>query len=122
MPTPIRAHAGLPGVVTAALLSGDLDDVTQTELDAAADYVVQSIAAMPDTMRLGVRTVSAGAGLLLMLLGGRAFGRLAPQRQRELARRLSGLPLPGVGEFVRLTRGLGLVAVFEGRSGAEGRR
>jgi hypothetical protein len=38
------------------------------------------------------------------------------ERQAELAGRLSALPIPGMAEFVRLTRGLGVVSLYESRS------
>ena len=106
----------LPAAVTVALVSGDLRDATDAELSAAAAHVEASIAGMPDAMRLGVRMVSAVAGVVLLVLGRRPFVRQPLPVQQRLLAVLVRIPLPGVAEFVRLTRGLGLVSVFEGRS------
>lgn len=102
--------------MTVALVAGDLRDATDAELTAAAAHVEASIAGMPDAMRLGVRMVSLVAGVVLLVLGRRPFVRQPLPVQQRLLAVLVRIPLPGVAEFVRLTRGLGLVSVFEGRS------
>ncbi len=56
--------------------------------------------------------------VVLSIMGRRPYRRLAAQRQSELAARLASVSLPVLGEFVRLTRGLGLVGVYERRSTA----
>ena len=82
------------------------------------DSVARSVAAMPDVLRMGVAGVSLVAGVVLSLLERGDFAAAPIERQAELARRLSVLPVPGLAEFVRLTRGLGLVSLYESRSEA----
>jgi hypothetical protein len=101
--------------IAVALVRGETD-ATDREIDQVRRSVARSIDAMPDFMRLGVRTVSAVAGLALFAQLRAPFHTAVPQRQARLAASLAGLPLPGVAEFLRLTRGLGLVALYESRS------
>jgi hypothetical protein len=90
--------------------------VRSGEVEEAGRYVEESVQGMPDTLRLGVRTAAGVCGGLLAALGGGRFRRLPDARRRAAVSRLAGLPLPVVGEYVRMVRGLGLVSVYEGRS------
>ena len=112
----------IPALVAASLLVVDMPDSTWDEREAAARYVDDSVAAMPDFTRFGVRVAGAGAYGVLCVLAGGSF-RNRPERQRaRLAARLTGVPLPVLGEFGRLTRGLGLAAVHESRHAATASR
>lgn len=106
----------LAALVAAAHLAHDVPDVSQAELLAAAAYVDDSIAAMPDVTRAGVRVASAAAWAALSLLGKAPYGRQPPDRRSRSAGSLARLGLPVLGELTRLTRGLGLVSVYEQRS------
>jgi hypothetical protein len=100
-------------LVSASLLPAELPSSTQTQRLAAIRYVEDSIDAMPDSTRWGVRLVGTGVYLVLSVLCGRSFGRAAEDRRSLMARRLLGLPLPLVSEYARLTRGLALVGAIE---------
>jgi hypothetical protein len=105
----------VPGLLAASLLRHDLPESSWDERDEAARYVDDSVAAMPDFTRFGVRVAGAAAyGALCVLARGRYRRRPEAERAR-LAARLVGVPLPVLGELGRLTRGLGLVAVHERR-------
>src|SRR5436190_1733792 len=71
--------------------------------------------AMPDVLRAGVGVASGVDGTALSGLGRRRFGRLPIDRRATLAGRVAEANLPIAAEFARLTRGLGLVAVYEQR-------
>lgn len=106
----------VPALVATALLAHDLPDSTDQERALAAHYVDASIAAMPDVTRFGVRLASAAVYVALSAMGRAPFRRVDPRRQAELAAKLAAVPLPVLGEFSRLTRGLSLVGVYEHRS------
>lgn len=105
----------VPALVATALLAHDLPDSGPEEREAAARYVDDSVTAMPDVTRAGVALAGAAVYAALSLMGGGSYRRLSPERQSALAVRMAGVPLPIIGEFSRLTRGLGLVGVVEGR-------
>lgn len=109
----------IPALVATALLDRDLPDATDAELESASRYVDDSVAAMPDITRAGVRVASTLVYAGLSLLGRAPYRRQSPLVQAELAARLVALRLPVVAEFGRLTRGLGLVGVFERRTGPD---
>lgn len=109
------AGASVPALVTAALLRHDLPDSTWEERDAAARYVDDSVAAMPDVTRFGVRVAGAAAYAALCVMARGSYRRRPEPERARLAARLVAVPLPVLGEFGRLTRGLGLVAVHEAR-------
>jgi hypothetical protein len=112
-------HADRPALareVTQALVAVDVPQAGQDEVEAAGRYVEESIQEMPDTLRFGVRTAGVLCGGLLAVLGRGRFSRLPEARRRAAVSGLARLSLPVVGEYVRLSRGLGLVAVYEGRS------
>lgn len=104
-------------MVAAAIVHADTD-ATEREVADVRDSVARSVAAMPDFLRLGVGCVSLVAGVVLSVLERGGFAAAPLERQAELAQRLSVLPVPGMAEFVRLTRGLGLVSLYESRSEA----
>jgi len=108
----------VPALVATALLAHDLPSSTEQERLEAAHYVDDSVAAMPDVTRAGVRLASAAVYVALSAMARAPYRRVDPQRQSELAATLAGVPLPILGEFSRLTRGLGLVGVFEHRNRA----
>ena len=107
-------QSGLAATVAAALVHGDTG-ATSVEVDQVRGSVEDSIGSMPDFLRLGVGGVSLVAGAVLSVLGRGSFAAAPLERQAELAARLSALPIPGMAEFVRLTRGLGLVSLYEHR-------
>lgn len=109
----------VPALVAAALLAHDLPDSAVVEREAAARYVDDSVTAMPDVTRAGVKIASAAVYAALSVMGRAPYRRLSPDRQSQLAVRVARVPLPIIGEFSRLTRGLGLVGVFESRQAAE---
>jgi len=105
----------VPALVATALLAHDVPDSRADEREAAARYVDDSVTAMPDVTRAGVRIASMAVYTALSVLGRAPYRRLSPERQSQLAVKMAGVPLPIIGEFSRLTRGLGLVGVFERR-------
>jgi hypothetical protein len=113
----LRTKGPLAPVVASALVRGD-SDATAVELLEVERSVHDSLGAMPDTLRFGVNGVSLLAEGALLVLGRADFRSQPTARRVGLARRLSALPLPGMAEFARLTRGLGLVSLYEGRDAA----
>lgn len=109
------AAGRLPGLVAAAFIAHDVPDSTPLERAAAARYVDEMVAAMPDVMRFGVNIAGAVAYAALSGLGRRSFHRVDEARRSELVVRLGGVTLPVVSEFGRLTRGLGLARIYETR-------
>lgn len=109
----------VPALVATALLAHDLPDSSPAERESAARYVDDSLRAMPDVTRAGVRIASAGVYVVLSLMGAAPYRRLRLERQAQLADRITRVRLPLVGEFGRLARGLGLVSVIERRTGAK---
>lgn len=103
-----------------ALLVHDVPDSTVEERDLAGRYVADSVAAMPDFTRFGVRVTGAVVYVVLSLLAARPFRSLPERRRTAVALKLTRFSVPLLGEFVRLTRGLGLVAVYERRGAATG--
>ena len=109
------AGESVPALVARSLLAVTLPDSTREEREDAGRYVEDSVAAMPDFTRFGVKVAGAATYGLLCVLA-RGSYRARPERDRgRLAERLAGVSLPVLGEFGRLTRGLGLVAVHERR-------
>lgn len=106
----------VPALVATALLAHDLPGSTEQERLVAARYVDDSVAAMPDVTRAGVRLASAAVYVALSAMARAPFRRVGPRRQSKVAATLADVPLPILGEFSRLTRGLGLVGVFEHRN------
>lgn len=102
--------------MAAALLASDLPDTSPAEREAAARYVDDSVTGMPDVTRAGVKVASGVVYLALSVLGRAPYRCLDPRRQSALAVKIAAVPLPIVAEFSRLTRGLGLVGVFESRN------
>lgn len=118
--TPPRDEANnVVALVTQSMLHHDLPDATADEVTAAIDFVEDSVAAMPDVTRFGVRLASIVVYTLLSIQARAPFRRLPLGRRATVAHALAGKPLPIIGEFFRLTRGLGLVGAFEARSSME---
>lgn len=112
----LTCDESIPALVSAALLTHDLRDATDNDIFAATQEVNDSVRAMPDFTRFGV-TVAAGAVYgALSVMGRKPFRRQPPERRSELATTLMGVRLPILGEFGTLTRGLGLVRVYESRA------
>jgi len=111
----LRTPGTLAPAVAGALLRGGTD-ASDDEVSLVERSVSHSVSAMPDLLAVGVRGVSAVAGGALFVLGRGDFRRQSRDRQVALSERLATLPLPGVAEYVRLTRGLGLVALYESRA------
>ena len=105
----------VPALVATALLRHDLPDATDEEREAAARYVEDCVDAMPDFTRFGVRVSGAAVVATLSALGRRPYRSLSEDDRSRLAARLMSTSLPILGEFGRLTRGLGLVGVLESR-------
>jgi hypothetical protein len=112
----VNSARSLPFLLTQALVRNDIPDATYDEVEAAAAQVAASIAKMPDVTRLGVRVTATALNAALSAYSGRPFSRLPVERQQVLATRLSRTSLPVLTEFVRLTRGLGIVSVYESRT------
>ena len=113
-----RAGDGLPGLVAAAFVAHDVPDSTPAERADVARFVDEAVGSMPDVMRVGVRVAGLAAFGVLSCWGRGRFDRADDVRRADMAARLGGVALPGVGEFGRLTRGLGLAFVYESRHGA----
>ncbi len=105
----------LAALVAVAHLANDVPDAQTAETAAAARYVDDSIAAMPDVTRAGVRVASAAAYLALSVLGRSPYRRQSPEQRARSARAMAKVAMPVVSEFNRLTRGLALVGVYEQR-------
>jgi hypothetical protein len=116
----VSSSRSLPFLLTRALVRNDIPDATDDEVEAAAARVQASIESMPDFTRFGVRVTAAALDVALIVYCGEPFGHLAPKRQQVLANRLAGTSIPVLTEFVRLTRGLGIVSVFESRTPPRG--
>lgn len=106
----------LAALVAVAHLAHDVPDAAPAEVAAAASYVDESLAAMPDVTRAGVHVASAAAYVGLSVIGRAPYRRQSPQQQSQGAQTLGRIALPVIGEFNRLTRGLGLVGVYEARA------
>lgn len=104
-------------VLTGILLRQDMPDATEQEVRRAVEHVERSVAAMPDVTRAAVRAAGVVVhGLLCATARGRWHE--AGERERgDAVTRLTRMKAPGVSEYVKLTRGLALVAVHESRSG-----
>lgn len=113
------AESSVPVVVALALLAHDLPDATAGERAAAARYVDDSVAGLADSTRLGVRVAGSAVYAVLSVMGGGAYRTLPAGRRSALAIRLFRHPLPVLGEFGALTRGLGLVGAHEARYAAD---
>lgn len=111
----VQRGTSVPALVTESLLRHDLPASTWEERDAAARYVDDCVAAMPDFTRFGVRVAGAAAYSVLCVMARGSYRRRSEHERARLAARLASVPLPVLGEFGRLTRGLGLVAVHEQR-------
>jgi hypothetical protein len=84
------------------LLAGDLPDLPSERRSEVVSFVARRIDTMPDFTRLGVLVIGAAFRALLALPGG-----------WTLARAVTRLPIPLVGEFPRLVRSLGFAYVWE---------
>jgi hypothetical protein len=112
----VNSSRSLPFLLTRALVRNDIPDATEDEIEAAAAKVVASIESMPDVTRFGVRVTATALNAALTAYCRAPFGRLPAERQQVAANRLAGISLPILSEFVRLTRGLGIVSVYESRT------
>jgi len=84
------------------LLAGDLPDLPAARRGEVVSFVARRIDTMPDFTRLGVLVIGASFRLLLALPGG-----------WSIARFVTRLPIPLVGDFPRLVRSLGYAYVWE---------
>lgn len=101
--------------VGVALVRGDLGGLDSDETKVAADAIGRGIRALPDTTFLGVRAAALLCRLLLLVHGRADFLASSQERQEIDVTVLTRRPLPVVAEFVKLTRGLALVAVIDRR-------
>ncbi len=102
-------------LVAVAFLANDVPDAQPAELAAASQYVDDSVAAMPDVTRAGVRLASGAAYLVLSLLGGSPYRRQSRASRSHVAGRVAAVSLPVLSELNRLSRGLALVSIYEQR-------
>ncbi len=112
----VSSSRSLPFLLTRALVRNDIPDATDVEVEAAAAKVQASIDWMPDFTRFGVRLTSTALEAALIGRYRAPFGRLSPKRQQAIANRLADTSLPVLTELIRLTRGLGIVSVYEART------
>lgn len=112
----------LAALVAVAQLAHDVPAATPRDVAAAAAYVDDSVASMPDVTRAGVHLASAAAYVALSVIGGAPYRRQTPERRARSAYTLGRVRLPVVAEFNRLTRGLGIVGAYESRSRSEASR
>ena len=101
--------------VGVALLRRDLGTLGADEAAIADAAIRRGVRALPDTTLLGVRAAAGLCRALLRLHGHGDFLDSSPERQATTVEVLTRRPLPGVTEFVKLTRGLALVAVVDHR-------
>lgn len=94
--------ASLVGPFAERLLVEDLPDLASDRRAAAVAFVVHRVERLPDFTRLGVVVIAAAVRLVMTLPSGWA-----------IARRLTSLPLPLVGEYPRLVRSLAWAFVWE---------
>jgi hypothetical protein len=113
---PSGAGLEVAGLVAESFLMLDLPGATPAQRRAAAAEVVSRVRAMPDLMRLGFRVAGAASYVVLSVLARRPFARVPPARRAGLVLRLAAMPMPILGEYVRLTRGLALAAAVESRT------
>ena len=97
--------------VIEGLLVIDLPEVDGDILRAAASAAAVQAGGMPDLTRVGVRLVGALVVAVCLLPARGHLGRLPAGRRGRLVARLGRFPL--VGDYVRLARGLGLVAYYD---------
>jgi hypothetical protein len=110
------SRRSLAALVARAFVEHDVPDADAAEVSLAARYVDQSLAAMPDVTRAGVMVAAGAAYLALSLLGRSPYRMQSPATRSVSAIRLADLRVPILSEFCRLTRGLGLVGIFEQRT------
>jgi hypothetical protein len=101
--------------VGVALVSGDLGSLTASEAALADAAVRRGVRALPDTTRLGVDVAATVVRGVLTASARRPFLGLDPAAQQVAVQVLTRRQLPVVAEFVKLTRGLALVAVVDRR-------
>ena len=115
-PTPrVGLVARTASAVGVALVAADLGALTTDEAELAAAAVVRGVGALPDSTRLGVDVAATLVRTALDASTRRRFLALDPLAQQRAVQVLVRRPLPVVAEFVRLTRGLALVAVVDHR-------
>jgi hypothetical protein len=121
-----QPHAGAldvtAGAVGVALLRRALGDLSDEEAAIADDAILRGIRALPDSTRPGVVAAAALCRAVLLVAGRADFLTLPTDRQMAVVDVLTTRPLPAVMEFVKLTRGLALVAVVDHRDRATGVR
>lgn len=88
-------------------------------LDDARDFALEEIRRMPPYLRVGTRLGLAAFDLLGTLRHGRRFPRLAPARRAAWVAFWSEGPIPPARDFLRLCRGMLLLAYYDSESLAE---
>ena len=101
--------------VGVALLRRDLGTLGAQEAAVADAAIRRGVRALPDTTLLGVRAAAGLCRALLLVHGHGDFLTSSAERQAAAVEVLTRRPLPVVAEFVKLTRGLALVAVVDHR-------
>jgi hypothetical protein len=102
--------------LTESLLIDDVPDATADERADAAAEVRRGIAAMPDVLRAGLGLASRVVDAGLCALVRRRFADASPAVRAAAAQRVAGAGLPVTVEFARLSRALGLAAIYERRT------
>ena len=98
-----------------AIVRRALGGLTAGEAAIAEDAVRRGVRALPDSTRLGVDVAAAMVRAILLVSTRGRFLAMSPARQQTVVEVLTRRPLPVVAEFVKLTRGLALVAVVDHR-------
>lgn len=99
--------APIVGPYADRLLALDLPDLPADRRDEVVEFVARRVDGLPSVMHLGVLLLGLAFRLLL------AVGGVLPVGRDGVVRRVSGLPLPLVGEYSRMIRSLGYAYVWE---------
>lgn len=110
-PAPARSRDRLLEAVIEGLLTWEVPGAGDDDVRAAASLASDHAAGMPDFNRFGVRVAGAVAVAVCLLPARGHLARLPAGRRGRLVARLG--PFPLVGEYVRLARGMGLVAYYD---------
>jgi hypothetical protein len=106
----VPSARGGPAVQVATAFGRADCDASDDDLRAVEAHVRRSLAALPDVTRLVVQLTGVATWLVTSAVGRAPLGRQTPAQQARSVVTATRLRLPGVAEYLRLTRGLAAVA------------
>jgi hypothetical protein len=109
--------SGLHRAVAATVLDAELPGASPSLRRDVEAFVDGQLAAAPQHVRVGLGAIEAVLGALTVVRTARPFARLGAERRAALVEAWAASPLPGVGQYVRLVRGLSSFAAAEHRDG-----